>query len=156
MILEILKLEEKAQMFPSAKNKPLVLTLFFSLLFNTEMTCKALEINGVENSLEAVVDGNKLDIIILAYHDFIANHLSQKFYEKDIEKYGKDSYPVYASNINNYNISVLKSTKYKGSFVVEFRLRLNEKYYLMFGSGGVSKYLVNPQKRTVKFLISGK
>ncbi len=157
MIRKILKPEEKVQMFHSAKNKYLVSTLFLLLLFfNTSRTCNALEINGIENNLEAVVDGNELSVIMLAYHDLLKNHINQKLSKNDIEKYGKDSYSAYANDINNYNISVLKSARYKGSLVVEFRLKLNEKYFLLLGSGGVTKYLVNPRNHQVKFLVIGK
>ncbi len=149
-------MEEKVQMSHSAKNKSLV---FFSLLlllfFNSARNCEALEVNGVENNIEAVVDGNDFNVIMLAYKHFY-KHIQHNFIENDIKKYGKDSFSAYSSNINNYNISIRKAPKGKNNFIVEFRLKLNERYFLIFGNGGATRYIVNSKLHHVSLLTRAK
>lgn len=154
MTQNILKPAEKVRNFHFVQNRALAsIFLILLLVFNSSKECEAIEVNGVESNLEAVVIGSDLGVIMLAYDEFNKKYINQ---HQAFEKHGRDDHPPYSSNINNYSISIEKSGKGKNNFIVEFRLKLDEKYSLMLGSGGVIRYLVNPKKHQVKFLVSGK
>lgn len=154
MTQNTLKPAEKVRNFHFVKNNALThIFLILLLIFNSSRNCNAIEVNGIESNLESVVNGSDLDAIMLAYGEFNKKYIKQ---HQVFNKHGSNDHPSYSSNINNYSISIEKSRKEKNHFIVEFRLKLNENNSLMLGSGGVTRYLVNPKKHQVKFLVSGK
>jgi hypothetical protein len=91
------------------------------------------------DNIEAVVKGEHLRAILAAYEDF-SKKVSPSMYAKELREYGADSMPVYAAQIENYNIEVRTGSE---GYTVVFRLKHSDAYPRFMGAGGETQYIVD-------------
>ncbi|WP_157198248.1 hypothetical protein [Methylomonas sp. DH-1] len=130
-----------------AKNKIFILFISVPLFFSAAICSpRFVEISDV---MSEQLNKNELAAYALAFGLF-SDRIRNDYIGEDIQKYGENSYSVYAANKNNYTVAVERSNKWPDKFWVEFRLKPSERFGFIMGSGGVLRYLVDINKNSAE------
>ena len=91
------------------------------------------------SNLSAILKGEHLRAILVAYNDFSKkfNPITSKYSEK---KTGVDSFSAYSLKIENYDIYIREGNE---GYIVIFQLRLSDKFQIIMGSGGTTRYIID-------------
>lgn len=91
------------------------------------------------SNLTAVVKGEHLRAIMAAYDDF-SKDVNQAKAAKEEKESGADSFPAYSAQVENYDIAVREGSE---GYTVIFQLRLSDRFSLIAGDGGTTRYIVD-------------
>lgn len=134
--------EEKVKFLENVPIKLIIGMVF--LCFFQNITCAETKSTGTSkrnvinwSNLEAVVKGDHIKAILVAYEDF-----SKMLSRTQAHKYTENDLGYYSGKLENYDILVSKGNR--GVDVV-FAFRLSDKYPALLGNGGITRYLINPE-----------
>jgi hypothetical protein len=89
-------------------------------------------------NLEAVIKGEHLKAILVAYEDFSKDVNETK--AKTENQLYPNSLAAYSTKLENYDISVSKGSE---GYTIIFKLRLSDRYPALMGDGGITRYIVD-------------
>ena len=76
---------------------------------------------------------------MVAYSDF-SKEVNSIALSKEEKESGAGNFPAYVLDINNYDIHIKEGNE---GYTIIFQLRLSDKFHLILGNGGITRYVVD-------------
>ena len=118
----------------------LILIIFICIALPS--SAKEIRLNGkivTWSNLVAVLNGEHLHAILVAYSDF-SKEVNSIALSKEEKESGAGNFPAYVLDINNYDIHIKEGNE---GYTIIFQLRLSDKFHLILGNGGITRYVVD-------------